>query len=358
MEKYIASKLFFIILFVFAALFLWLCRTYVSAIVLALLIASASYPLYTRIKGLFKFKEQTASLIMTVFIFLILVIPVGGFIGTLSKEALEFYGRTRDSVSMQKMQEFLQGDSLWAGRIRQAGEFTSISLTPENIQRLAASIGKNIGLFLSRQLSSFASNLLNFLVHFFLMMLIIYYIFRDGTRLRSYILELLPFPEGQQKLVADKFSEMGRAIILGNTLSSIIEGILGGFGFFIFGLGSPFLWGTVIGIMGFLPMVGPSAVFVPAAVIILIHGKTGLALGFLIYNVAYTSIVEYIIKPRYIGRGMQMNSVLVFLGILGGLKLFGVLGIIYGPLIITILLALLEIYRLEYREEGISRHKE
>src|SRR4030042_5401014 len=128
MEKYIASKLFFIILFVFAALFLWLCRTYVSASLLALLIASASYPLYTRIKGLFKFKEQTASLIMTVFIFLILVIPVGGFIGTLSKEALEFYGRTRDSVSMQKMQEFLQGDSLWAGRLRQAGEFTSIRL--------------------------------------------------------------------------------------------------------------------------------------------------------------------------------------------------------------------------------------
>jgi predicted PurR-regulated permease PerM len=357
MERYTASKLFFIILFVFVALFLWLCWTYVSAIVLALLIASVSYPLYIRVKGLLKVKEQTASLIMTVFIFLVLVIPVGGFIGTLSKEALEFYGRTRDSVSIQKMQEILQGDSLWAKRIREAGEYINIRLTPENIQRLAASIGKNIGLFLSRQLSSFASNLLSFLVHFFLMMLIIYYIFKDGARLKSYILELLPFPEGQQKLVADKFSEVGRAIILGNTLSSVIEGILGGFGFYIFGLGSPFLWGTVIGIMGFLPMVGPSAVFIPAAVIILIHGKTGLALGFLIYSVAYTSIVEYIIKPRYIGRGMQMNSVLVFLGILGGLKLFGVLGIIYGPLIITILLGLLEIYRLEYKENGISQHE-
>jgi predicted PurR-regulated permease PerM len=295
---------------------------------------------------------------MTILIILVLIIPVGGFVGTLSKEAFEFYGRTRDSVSMQKFQQALQGDSLWVKRIRRAGEFANIRLTAENIQQLAASIGKNVGLFLSRQLSSFASNLLSFLIHFFLMMLIIYYIFRDGARLKRYILDLLPFPEGQQKLVADKFSEVGRAVILGNSVSSIIEGILGGFGFFIFGLGSPFLWGTVIGIMGFLPMVGPSAVFIPAAVIILIHGKTGLAIGFLIYSVVYTSIVEYIIKPRYIGKGMQMNSVLVFLGILGGLKLFGVLGIIYGPLIITILLALLEIYRLEYKEKGISRHKE
>jgi len=358
MEKVAVSKFFYIILLIFMALFFWLCWTYVSSIVLALLTASALYPLYSRIKGLFKLKEASASLIMTVLIMLVLLIPVGGFVGTLSKEALEFYGRTRDSVSMQKFQQALQGDSLWAKRIRRAGEFANIRLTAENIQQLAASIGKNVGLFLSRQLSSFASNLLSFLIHFFLMMLIIYYIFKDGTRLKSYILELLPFPEGQQKLVAEKFSEVGRAVILGNTVSSIIEGILGGFGFFIFGLGSPFLWGTVIGIMGFLPMVGPSAVFIPAAVIILIHGKTGLAIGFLIYSVVYTSIVEYIIKPRYIGKGMQMNSVLVFLGILGGLKLFGVLGVIYGPLIITILLALLEIYRLEYKEKGISRHKE
>jgi predicted PurR-regulated permease PerM len=354
MEKVAASKFFYIILLIFMALFFWLCWTYVSSIVLALLIASALYPLYSRLKGLFKLKDATASLIMTILIILVLIIPVGGFVGTLSKEAFEFYGRTRDSVSMQKIQQVLQGDSLWAKRIRRAGEFANIRLTAESIQQLAASIGKNVGLFLSRQLTSFASNMLSFLIHFFLMMLIIYYIFKDGNRLKSYILELLPFPEGQQKLVADKFSEVGRAVILGNTVSSIIEGILGGFGFFIFGLGSPFLWGTVIGIMGFLPMVGPSAVFIPAAVIILIHGKTGLALGFLIYSVVYTSIVEYIIKPRFIGKGMQMNSILVFFGILGGLKLFGVLGIIYGPLIITILLSLLEIYRLEYKEKGIS----
>jgi predicted PurR-regulated permease PerM len=353
MEKVAASKFFYIILLIFIALFFWICWTYISSIVLALLIASALYPLYSKVKSLFKLKEASASLIMTIFIILVLIIPVGGFVGTLSKEAFEFYGRTRDSVSMQKIQQVLQGDSLWAKRIRRAGEFANIRLTAESIQQLAAAIGKNVGLFLSRQLSSFASNLLNFLIHFFLMMLIIYYIFKDGTRLKSYILELLPFPEGQQKLVADKFREMGRAVILGNVLSSIIEGVMGGLGFFMFGLDSSFLWGTMIAVMGLLPMIGPGVVFIPATVILFIQGKIGLGIGFLIYNIVYTSIVEYIIKPRYIGKGMRMHSVLVFLGILGGLKLFGVLGVIYGPLIITILFTLLEIYRFEYKEKGI-----
>ena len=353
MEKVAVSKFFYIILFIFMILFFWLSWTYISSIVLALLIASALYPLYSKVKGLFKLKEASASLIMTIFIILVLIIPVGGFMGTLSKEAFEFYGRTRDSVSLQKIQQVLQSDSLGAKRIRRAGEFANIRLTAESIQQLATSIGKNVGLFLSRQLSSFASNLLSFLIHFFLMMLIIYYIFRDGIRLKSYILDLLPFPQKQQELIVDKFREMGRAVILGNVLSSIIEGILGGIGFFIFGLGSSFLWGTVIGIMGLLPMIGPSVVFIPATIILFIQKKIGLGIGFLIYNIVYTIVVEYIIKPRYIGKGMRMHSVLVFLGILGGLKLFGVLGVIYGPLIITILFTLLEIYRLEYKEKGI-----
>jgi predicted PurR-regulated permease PerM len=105
--------------------------------------------------------------------------------------------------------------------------------------------------------------------------------------------------------------------------------------------------------MAFLPIVGATAVFVPATAIIMLTGNTGLGLGYLIYNVCYSSIVEYLVKPKMIGKGMQMNSLLVFVGILGGLKLFGILGIIYGPLIMTVFLTLAEIYRLEYKEIAI-----
>jgi predicted PurR-regulated permease PerM len=226
----------------------------------------------------------------------------------------------------------------------------AIELNPENLQRLAASIGKNVGLFLSRQLQSIATNLLSFLVHFFLMMLTIYYLFRDGERLKNYISQLLPLPLEQQELVVNKFREMARAVIFGNGLSGIIQGILGGIGFYLFGLGSPILWGTVIAFMAFLPIIGASVVFIPAAIIIFFQGKSGMALGYLAYNVGYSAIMEYFVKPRLIGKGMRMNPLLVFIGVIGGLKLFGILGVIYGPLIMTIFLTLAEIYRLEYKE--------
>ena len=350
MEKSFVSKVFLVVLIGVLILLLRLFWAYISAIILALLIASAFYPLYARVKKLLKGEERGASMLMTIFIFLVLVIPVGGFVGTLSNEAFDFYRRSRDAVSLLKIQQIVEGDSLWAQRIRKVGKLTGIEVNPETLEELATSLGKNVGLFLSKQLRSMASNLLNFLIHFFLMMLVVYYIFRDGERLKNYISELLPFPIEQQELVVSKFREMARAVIVGNGLNGIIQGIIGGFGFFFFGLGSPFLWGTLIGFMAFLPFIGASIVYVPAFIILLLQGETGTAIGFLVYNGAYSIIMEYLFKPRMIGKGMRMNALLVFIGILGGIKLFGILGIIYGPLIMTIFITLAELYRLEYKE--------
>ena len=319
-----------------------------SAIILAFLIASAFYPLFSKLKHLLKGSEISSSLIMTLIILLVLIVPVSWFIGTLSNEAFDFYNRTKNSVTLQEIQERLLGDSIWAQRIRGISNLANIELNPEKIQELTAAIGKNVGLFLANQLSAVASNLLGFLVNFFLMMLIIYYIFRDGIRLKNYIMKLLPFPSEQQEVVVNKFREMGRAVIFGNVLSGMIQGVLGGFGFYFFGLGSPFLWGTVIGFMAFLPIIGASVIFIPATIILLLQKHAGFAIGYLAYNMFYSSVMEYLIKPRLIGKGMRMNPILVFIGILGGIKLFGILGIIYGPLIITIFITLAEIYRLEY----------
>lgn len=353
MSKGSTAKIFLVVLLAALFLLLRLFWTYFSAIVLALLISNAFYPLYSRVKRLFKGREHSSALFMSLSILLVLILLLGGFVGTLSTEALQFYGWSRDTVSLLKIQEVLEGDSLWALRVRKGLDVLGIKVNPKTIEQFAASLGRNVGLYLSRQISSVASNLLSFLVHFFLMMLVIYYVLRDGDHLKAYITGLLPFPARQQNLMVNKFREMARAIIFGNGINGMIQGILGGVGFFAFGLGSPFLWGTVIGFMAFLPIIGASVVFVPATVLLLIQGKQGLALGYLLYNGCYSSIMEYFVKPRLIGKGMRMNPLLVFIGIIGGMKLFGILGIVYGPLIITVFLSLAEIYRLEYKDAAV-----
>jgi len=352
MEKKYGAALFLILLICSLLLLLKLFWTYMSAIVLALLIGSVFYPIYVWVKKRFRDRETMSALTVTLLVLLILVIPVGWFVGTLSNEAYEFYKRSSNEVSLSRIQYILEHDPVWAERFKKFGKMTGITITPDTVEELADAIGRRIGLFLYNQLRSVASNLLSFLVHFFLMMMTMFYLFKDGSRLKQYLIELMPVPKDQVEKVVSKFSEMGSALIVGNGLSGIIQGIFGGFGFFFFGLGSPFLWGTVISFMAFLPIVGATAVFIPATVILMLQGHTGLAFGYLIYNVTYSSIVEYFVKPRMIGQGMQMNALLVFIGILGGIKLFGILGIIYGPLIITTFLTLAEIYRLEYQRRA------
>lgn len=355
MQKQLGSGFFITLLVCSLALLLGLLWSYLSAIVLALLIASVFYPLHTRVKRFFRGREVTASLSMTLLIMIILILPVGWFVSTLSNEAFDFYNTTRNAVSLKKIAQLLESDSVWAQRARKIGRIAGIEFTPETIKTLAGSVGKEVGLFVYNQGRAMASNLFSFLVHFFLMMMTLYYLFRQGVQLKDYIMGLLPLPRPQTEKVVATFQAMGRAIIIGNGLSGIVQGLLGGFGFFIFGLNSPFLWGTVIAFMAFLPVIGASIVFVPATLILILQGKTATGIGFLVYNLFYSSIIEYMIKPRLIGKGMQMNSLLVFIGIVGGIKLFGILGIIYGPLIITIFLTLAEIYRLEYKDPEAAR---
>ena len=290
---------------------------------------------------------------MTIFVFFVLTIPVSGFVGSLYQEALGIYGRTKNSVSLQKIQEILESDSVWVKRFKKASELANIELDPQSLQKTVATRVKDLGLFLTKQLSLVATNLMDFLLHFLLMILIIYYIFKDGPRFNNYLLSLLPFPKAQQEQILDKFHEMGRAIIFGNGLSGLIQGILGGFAFYFFGLGSPFLWGTVMGFLAFLPVIGASVVFIPATIVLILQDKIGASIVYFIYNATYSMIIEYFIKPKLIGKGMKMNTIFVFIGILGGLKLWGILGIVYGPFIITIIFTLFEIYRLEYRPSNV-----
>lgn len=354
MNRSPAPKLFYVILFIFLALLCWLCLTFLSAIVLGLVITSAFHPLYSWYKSLYKGSKTFKAATMTIFIFLILTIPISVFVGSLYNEALGLIGRTKNSVSLQKVEDFLKSDSAWARRLKKASELTNIELDTQSLQKAIATKVKDFGLYLTTQLSSVATNLMSFLLNFLLMMLIIYYMFRDGPRLNNYLLSLLPFPKTQQELILAKFHEMGRAIIFGNGLSGIIQGILGGLAFYFFGLGSPFLWGTIMGFLAFLPVIGASVVFIPASIVLLLQNKIGAGLVYFIYNATYSIIIEYFIKPKLIGKGMKMNTIFVFIGILGGLKLWGILGIIYGPFIITIIFTLFEIYRLEYRSNNIQ----
>lgn len=184
------------------------------------------------------------------------------------------------------------------------------------------------------------------------MLIIAFYLLMDGRRLLDFLTDLSPLPNDQDDQLIRKFKDMAGAILIGNGLGGIVQGILGGGLFAVFGLKSPILWGVIMGLLAFLPIVGIGFVILPAAVFLMLKGNWGAGCFFIAFWAVVSFSVEYVLKPKLVGSQVQMHTLLVFLSILGGLRLFGILGIIYGPLVVTAFLTLTDMYHSSYQQSS------
>jgi predicted PurR-regulated permease PerM len=271
------------------------------------------------------------------------------FVIALSKEVLGIYPLIKGKNLALMMQQLLE-ENQSVGRIKEIFAGFGIELHPERISAVFSEFGKVAGLFLYNQASAWAANIMNFVISFFMMVIVIFFLLIDQERFISYILELSPLPDQQERQLFRKFEEIAKAVLVGNGLCGLLQGFLGGAAFMFFGINSPILWGGVMAILAFLPIFGIGLVLVPAAIILFLKGSVGVGIFMLIFYVTLSFSVEYMLKPWMVGERVKMHTLLVFLSILGGLSVYGVLGIIYGPLIVTTFLSLAEIYRNNYSE--------
>ncbi len=269
--------------------------------------------------------------------------------GILSKEAYGLYLMGKGAVISDQIKHILETSRILE-KINLILSNFSLQITGEELNKGISELGKIVGLFLYQQASSIASNILSFFVYFFLMLLIIYYLLIDGERLISFIIELSPLPEDQDKKLIQKFKDMAGAILIGNGLGGLIQGVAGGLVFSLFGLKSAFLWGVIMGFLAFLPIIGIGVVFIPAAIYLFFKGRIASGIFFVVFYIILSGSVEYLLKPKLVGHRVKMHTLLVFFSIIGGLKLFGILGIIYGPLVTTAFLTLTDIYYTSYQE--------
>jgi len=348
---------FFLGLFIVSTFLLgWLIWPFISIIILASVVTGLFNPFNNLVKR--KFRPSPASLITCVVIFFILFVPIMLFVGILSREAYTLYLMGKNAVISDQVSQLLAKSQI----LERANSFLShfnIELTGDELRNAVSEIGKFVGLFLYKQASAVASNVLNFLINFFFMLLIIYFLLLDGHKLKTFITDLSPLPNKQDDMLIQKFKDIARSILVVNGFGGLIQGTLGGIVFMLFGLNSPFLWGVIMGLLAFLPIVGIGAVFIPAAFVLFLTGRIAAGIFFIAFYLLLSGLVEYVLKPRMVGRQVAMHTLLVFLSIVGGLKLFGILGIIYGPLVVTAFLTLNEIYKSGYQgqvENGVNHN--
>jgi predicted PurR-regulated permease PerM len=341
--------LFFLACFLVSILLLgWLFWPFISIIIIAAVVAGIFSPLYRVITRSGAVRPSIASFVTCCLIFCVLFVPIVIFVSILSKEAYDLYLMARDAIISQQLRALMEGSKILELTNNVLANF-NFQITVDQLNTYISEIAKFIGLFLYDQARSIASNMLAFFINFFMMLLVIYYLLVDGTRLVSFIVDLSPLPNNQDQILLKKFKDMAGAILIGNGFGGLIQGVAGGLLFSFFGLPSPFLWGVVMGLLAFLPIIGIGIVFIPAAIYLFLKGRIAASIFFIVFYVVLSGGVEYLFKPKLVGQRVKMHTLLVFLSIIGGLKLFGILGIIYGPLVITAFLTLTDIYRSNYQ---------
>jgi predicted PurR-regulated permease PerM len=341
--------LFFLACFLISILLLgWLLWPFLSIIILAAVVSGIFSPLYGRISCSGTVRPAIASFLTCCVIFCILFVPIVLFVSILSKEAYDLYLAAKDVMISPQIMALMEGSKVLEITNNVLTNF-NFQITVEELNTYISEIAKFVGLFLYNQARSIASNMMAFIINFFLMLLVTYYLLIDGGRLISFIIDLSPLPSNQDQILLKKFKDMAGAILIGNGAGGLIQGLAGGIVFSIFELPSPFLWGVIMGLLAFLPIIGIGIVFIPAAIYLFLKGRIASGIFFIVFYVVLSGGVEYFFKPKLVGQRVKMHTLLVFLAIIGGLKLFGILGIIYGPLVITAFLTLTDIYRTNYQ---------
>jgi predicted PurR-regulated permease PerM len=207
---------------------------------------------------------------------------------------------------------------------------------------------KSIPKFIGEKVTTIFKNLALFGLHVLFIAVALFFFFRDGARYYRKIVEFLPLEPGHREIAVQTVSKTVTAVVRGMFVTALVQGCLAGAGFAVAGVPVPVLLGLFTFITSFIPFLGAASVWIPSAIYLFIQDQEMAALGLALYGALVISVVDNILKPLIIGEGTKVPVFLLFFTILGGLKVYGFLGIFLGPIIIALGMAFLTIYREVY----------
>ena len=219
-------------------------------------------------------------------------------------------------------------------------------------QRISEEAGR-FAAFLGGGLTSLVTGIFSAVFIFIFTAITSYYLLREGSDGTSWLVEIVPLPDGQVSEIVDDVRDVMRAILMSTLLLAAYQGVMAGIGYWIFGVDSPIVWAALTGVASIMPAVGTALVWVPVGIVMIASGHVGQGLGVLAWGaVVVVFVADYVIRPKMVGTRIKMNDLLVFVAIFGGIEAFGILGIVLGPIAVAVLLSLVRIYQRDYRPEG------
>jgi predicted PurR-regulated permease PerM len=347
-----SSKYLFILFFLAVlTLAILIVKPFLSTLIVSAIIAYVFYPVYTRFYKWTKMKGFSAA-VLIIMLFLLSLIPVLIVTGELTRESYEVYQKAREVLLESSSFQVMCAEK--GGVI--CGGYNLFSTASDKFG-LDAHLAQGFSTVASSFVSKASDVILNIpgvLLHIFIALFAMYYMFVDGKRILQSIKSALPMRQEHSDRMMEHFNEIIHATIYGAIVIGILQGILATIGYYIFGVSSPLILGLLSIIAAFIPFIGVALVWLPVSLSMLINGliaqdsslmwKAG---GLALYCVLFVSTIDNFLRPKIVGARAKVHPLVILLGVFGGLALFGFVGIMIGPLLLTLFIASLKIYEQE-----------
>ena len=323
-------------------LFFALIQSFIEPLLLAAIFTAMVHPIYRRFFVLFRRRATPASIVTIIILIVLIFGPVTGFVGLVAKQAVEIKDNVLPWIQENVGSESYDDSKAWL--LERAPFLADFLPDRDQIIKGITNLAESAGQFLVNSAAKMTAGTASFFLSTFVMLYAMFFFLIDGRKILERILYYVPLGSEEEELMLDRFRSITRATIKGTIVIGIIQGSLGGIGFYFAGINGAAFWGTIMIILSIVPGIGTALVWIPAVIYLLATGDVakGLILG--AYMGAIVGTVDNVLRPVLVGRDAEMPDLLILLGTLGGIFLFGVIGFIIGPVICGLFLTVWEIY--------------
>jgi len=290
-----------------------------------------------------RFSLTWAALLATLGVTFLLIVPVLLVMGYAAREAIAASAGIRSTLSANgagAIQGFFEGL-----RRHLPGPLQNV-----DVMGALRTGAERVGSYLAARAGSLVKNLFDFAVNLFILVFALFFVFRDGKDIMRAVRHLIPFEPEIQEDMLNESRDLIFASVAVALLIAAIQGLLGGFAFAITGVPGPVFLGVLIAFCSIIPVLGSSLVWIPAGIWLAMNGHWGKALVILGICGGVAGVADNIVRPLLLRNRTRLNDLLLFVSILGGLNVFGLLGLVVGPTIVAAALGILRVY-MEHREQ-------
>lgn len=352
-KEYFFIALFFLIVAIFFYLFYKMMVPFVAPVAWAAILALIFHPLYIKLTHRIK-SPNLAAFIVTLVVLFLIIGPAIYLLAALVGEASDAYARLNLAYESGDLKNFISRFSPFFDSLKNKISSAYPQIANMDFETVAKDILGTVTAAIGAKATTVLANITKTVFQFFLTLFSMFFFFRDGDKVINFLKRLTPLDDDQTGTTFSYLKDIVEGTMYGGLLTALIQGALGGILFAIVGIKSAVFWGAVMAFLALLPVLGPFLIYIPAGIILILSGSAVKGIILIVVGTVVVSQIDNIVRPLLFKGKTQMHTLLLFFSLTGGIFLFGLVGMVLGPLITAVFLMLLRIFELKIHPDVIS----